>query len=419
MVTRVLVSIVFFSCVVSSADEAPGRPVAPSYIGHAIGIGAAIMSSVLGGKEVDTEDVRPVVAILTKYKVYDPQKGEYIEDAAICSGTVVDGGCVLSSAHCLPPGAIPIERQVFNGLNIKGQTPIARVTQMYRTKEVSEPGDPQDIAIFKIDKTLTPPQTLARSDLFPSDPISGVMRVAGYGVVAPSYDVETRSFGKPVGEGTRRMGTVEVPKTIDGRSAIIEAERGKAEAHAAAPGDSGGPLYTKVDGRMKVYGVTMSINNKVQNATGNGFVSTMFHRKWINATLDEAGCKETDSDSALPPPAQAKLAKWFTAFGWTPSRLRARWGNEDFRTHTPTFEHFRTMLQDMLREGQVLGEMEGLGLRMPKEVTDEEHYGTYVLDFSTTLLDATKVKSSWSPKDGRLFIKVTEEGRLDVRVKWE
>ena len=108
-----------------------------------------------GGRPIDPKDMiyRPVVGFVRKYKKFNPKTRTMEIKSSICSGTVLNRGCVLTAEHCTAgPGETNLSFEVYDAVKLEGADPVAKVTEI---KVPEKRGIENDIALLRID-TVAP-----------------------------------------------------------------------------------------------------------------------------------------------------------------------------------------------------------------------------------------------------------------------
>lgn len=253
---------------------------------------------VRGGHPTQEHDYRPVVALKSKGRVYNEETKKYEDGDALCSGTVFNRSCVVTSSHCVDENSETIK--IFEGKTVNDdRDPFATGLRKIRRKEGA---DGNDIMVVKLDKPVARDKSLFASknlptlDTYRSIPPSAQATIVGYGA-ATSRQIRNDK-NEPTGEwenidsGDRLDGTVELVR-YDEKSGFIDVKPGPL-SEMVAPGDSGGPLFWyDQHGTPIMIGVAANMNHhNAINATKNQHVSTYHHADWLKETFAELGCTE-------------------------------------------------------------------------------------------------------------------------------
>ena len=253
-------------------------------------IGSALLTG-LGSRPTAENDHRSVVALIKHYKKYDNEKQKYVEHYSLCSGIVINESCVLSAGHCVEqPGEITLSTEVFTAAKIGSALPAARVETFHVAPKSGQGIFSSDLAILKLSKPLHPKYSLYEKNL-PTQALSKNMIRVGFGHTKITYDANLKEYlGSD--NGTRTSSAINVETYTPAESMIV----GDPKGDTGLDGDSGGGLFGKPTDSTETMtaGVFSNSNEGLfgnpAGSTKNRFVSTVYFRSWILATLKELNC---------------------------------------------------------------------------------------------------------------------------------
>ncbi|MFL5813975.1 MAG: S1 family peptidase [Bdellovibrionia bacterium] len=176
---------------------------------------------------------------------------------SMCSGTLIGDHLVLTAAHCVLE-AESLHLYFGNVLvDLKGATPF----QNYRAEasvekvvvhenySIQHYRGLNDIALITFKQSL--PQGLKPAALAPSSLshdnalLSKTALVAGFGL--------TKDTRKPT--GSQNLSQVELKINLFEKNSIVELIKPEFKTQAVCSGDSGGPAYLSIDGKLYLWGV--------------------------------------------------------------------------------------------------------------------------------------------------------------------
>lgn len=213
----------------------------------------------------------------------------------MCTGALVGPQVVLTAAHCGGSiSRIAVGAQVMPWLSPDARVIAVRravVHPRYRAYPYSE----NDINIVILDApALVPPVPIATTAEIGA---AAALDLVGFGYNDPN---------KPVGFGTKRRVTIDIPPLIKtdpaADFAALEARYGfhsdyefvggrKALGKDSCNGDSGGPVYISVGGGFRLAGLTSRATAEAVNNCGDGGINVqpIRFREWIDSTVAAAG----------------------------------------------------------------------------------------------------------------------------------
>lgn len=227
-------------------------------------------AKIIGGQDATgTEDFAQTLVVL-----YNVAQG------SLCTASILSDSILLTAAHCVE-GA-PTDLRVVFGPDLEKAAKARRI-QAVEKFVVSPlwpirqnlPTNTGDIALVKFKGGLPAGYKVAElmTDLAKLSDGQQVM-LAGYGI----------SDGvKQTGSGILRSVETTIKTVGFTRTEIlIDQTQGKGACH----GDSGGPAYIRVDGKLKVFGVTSRGVNDPNNdcSVAAAYTSVPFYAEWIART---------------------------------------------------------------------------------------------------------------------------------------
>jgi secreted trypsin-like serine protease len=225
----------------------------------------------------------PAVAIVGGARQFGTPSGSIVmilgvrgNDSILCTGTAIARDLVLTAAHCVAPGTA---LQIMLSATSK-MAPIGVVAQhpRYDARSYARGRVTADVALIKLASPL--PDSVTSAALATADQAvaaGDAVRIAGFGVTVQ---------GKNSSTGVAHVGTLVVtgrPGNLQFRL-VDPATRGERMGLGACIGDSGGPAFREVDGRIYVLGViSWSTGPAEEEGCGGitGVTPLTLYRPWI------------------------------------------------------------------------------------------------------------------------------------------
>lgn len=207
-------------------------------------------SGIFGGTEVTEKNLlsKSVVAISLR---------DQFGSEKLCTGALLSSEYVITASHCL--GSSLESMRVYFLLNIEDR--LKPNFMNYRSIIDARKSDTfhGSLAILKLNSPapnnsiyFTLPSSLQTNEL-----MTGIYKIAGFG--AESFDRETRQV---TGSSTLKMAELnKIPDIKHDKRFIILSQN---EGSGVCVGDSGGPLYLRVENKFILQGIAF----KVQNPNG-------------------------------------------------------------------------------------------------------------------------------------------------------
>jgi hypothetical protein len=238
---------------------------------------------IIGGQDVtsDQDFSKTLVGL------YNRQEG------TLCTCSILSNSILITAGHCVD-GYAPSDFLLLYGLALNG--PEARIAlidsfavhPLYATNKDLD-ADTGDIALIHFSGGLLPgykPTTLLpNTELLKN---GDTTTLAGYGISDPT----TYS-----GTGVLRSVEVKIENVDFGQSEILV---NQTEGKGACHGDSGGPAYANLDGKMLLWGLTShSIDDDDDDCIGKAsFTKVAAYAEWIEATSQ--ALNRSVSKNAIP-----------------------------------------------------------------------------------------------------------------------
>lgn len=243
--------------------------------------------SIVGGEEAKITDPisKSTVAILESGK------------GIVCTGTLVATNLILTAAHCVS-GLHPSKLRVSFGPDVSSfQAPTVKVVGGRITEKWINPTPETetnwgDIALIRIETDAPAGYTPVRL-LSDSRHLSNGMEVtiAGFGVLQMNPYTETKKLHKATVLLTK--------KEFSLTEFLIDFQSGKTVCH----GDSGGPVYVQINGKLFVIGVTSRTIIPIGSATcreGGVYTSVPAHVDFLSESAKSLQSKDFKPNEIIP-----------------------------------------------------------------------------------------------------------------------
>jgi secreted trypsin-like serine protease len=227
--------------------------------------GVESSGQIIGGREATgSEDFSKTIVSL-----YDVSQG------TLCTASILSDSILLTAAHCVVSKASDL--RVIFAVDLEAKDLMVRGVEDYRVSPIWEARQNEmyntgDIAIVKFVGGLPPGYKAAEllTDLnLLADGQKTVL--AGYGL---SNGVEKTGLGR-----LRFVETTIMKRNYSKTEILVDQRQGKGACH----GDSGGPAYAKVGGKLLVWGVTSRGVNDPANdcSVAAAYTSVPYYAAWI------------------------------------------------------------------------------------------------------------------------------------------
>ncbi|MEA2907246.1 MAG: hypothetical protein QOI12_4633 [Alphaproteobacteria bacterium] len=207
----------------------------------------------------------------------------------LCTGTALARDLVLTAAHCVALAA------TYQVLASKGSAPLAirgiSVHPRYEAQSFARNRATADVALIKLAAPL--PERFAPAPLERGSSTVAVgdrFTIAGFGVTAAGSEAGIGVARSVALVATGQPGALQI-RLVD------PATRGERAGLGACTGDSGGPAFRDIDGRLVVIGVvSWSTGPKLSEGCGglSGVTPLARYRDWVVQAAGKLG-------SPLPP----------------------------------------------------------------------------------------------------------------------
>jgi secreted trypsin-like serine protease len=257
-------------------------------------------TKIVGGEEVPTSqnDLRALATVALTTEIGPADTASPLDAGhSFCSGTIISERVILTAAHCVQKFD-PETREKLDEFHFENESDflvhfgvqVARGGDWIRAERIVPHPDwspaetltpspsraPDDIAVIVLSESIPGSATVA--ELAPSTASLSDLsaHLVGFGVSKSRDENDT---------GTMRQ--VSVPVSGESNSAkrftVGELFRG------ACAGDSGGPAYFEIDGRLQVAGATSTGAELFGMCLGmgNNYTDARFYGDWIEATVGE------------------------------------------------------------------------------------------------------------------------------------
>lgn len=242
--------------------------------------------AIIGGEEATgEEDFAKTIVLLYN-----------VAEGGICTASILSKSILLTAAHCVEGN--PKNMIVVFGTSVESATLEKRQVEAYKVSPVwpvrqTEDLNTGDIALVKFEGGL-PEGYKSRKILADISKLSDgqTVMLAGYG---------NNDGAKGEGAGTLRYVETTIKQVAFSSSEIlIEQSKGKGACH----GDSGGPAYVEIDGKLVIVGVTSRGVNDPNNdcSVSAAYTSVAYYADWIARTAKELN-KKKPAPQPTPAPA--------------------------------------------------------------------------------------------------------------------
>ena len=232
---------------------------------------SSIADGIIGGQNVSPNESlsRSIVAL------YD------VQAKALCTASIVSSKYLLTAAHCVRPGATNNVRVVFgtditNKASIVGVGTIAGAVQspLWATNQ-NKPTNTGDFALIRL-ATALPAGYVPVPILTDASALQAgtAILLAGYGITSGRKDPKSLNDN---GAGVlRQVVTRMINPAFSETESMVDESQGKGACH----GDSGGPAYVQVAGKLMLFGVT-SRGTDQYCSKGVVYTNIIPYLKWL------------------------------------------------------------------------------------------------------------------------------------------
>lgn len=235
-------------------------------------------SGIIGGRKAASGDEFP--KIITA--LYD-QMGK-----ALCTASILNERTLVTAAHCVD-GRIPKYLKVIFGINLQDPTVVLRQVQAFEVSPVwnirkTQVKNTGDIAVVRFSGGLP---TGFQAAEFLTDAskltVGAPVFLAGYGASEVTLSPQGSEHS---GAGILRIVDTTVKDlSFSVSEVVVEQSKGKGACH----GDSGGPAYIVVNGKLLTFGVTSRGVDDILDtcSVSAAYTSIPFYWKWITQTAEK------------------------------------------------------------------------------------------------------------------------------------
>lgn len=229
---------------------------------------------IIGGVEATNEDFTKTIVSLYN-----------LSTESLCTATILSDTILLTAAHCLD--GEPSDLRVIFGLTLESENAIIKPVNAFQVSplwpvRMGQQYNSGDIAIVHFSGGL-PPGYQAAALLTDNG-----LLVNGTATLLAGYGISDGVKGE--GAGTlRSVETTILDAAFSKTEILVEQSKGKGACH----GDSGGPAYLKLNGKLAVWGVTSRGVNDPNNdcSVSAAYTNIVYYASWIaraSAQLNKA-----------------------------------------------------------------------------------------------------------------------------------
>ncbi len=230
-----------------------------------------IAEGIIGGQAVNSKEIlaQGIVALFD------------VQSKALCTASIVSGKYLITAAHCVRPGATKNLRVVF-GTDLTSKSTISGVgtvtgvvqSPLWATNQ-NKPTNTGDFALIRLASSL--PESFFPAPILTDASVlqeGTAIVLAGYGITAGHKDPKTTNDN---GAGVLRQVTT---KMINPGFSETEMMIDESHGQGACHGDSGGPAYVQVAGKLMLFGVTSRGTDQYCSKTVV-YTSILAYLKWL------------------------------------------------------------------------------------------------------------------------------------------